>query len=347
MDFNRIGASASPVHTNMIKGRVLQADADVFCYECCDIEESVQQNWGSLRSYIHNMRKAAGAEHVMLHLTMGLKGGREQIATVKPYQENRSNRDPAVSARVWELRHLMANYRTDDCSPVVNVLQEADDSLCQWQLQQIKAHGRRSSIIMSVDKDLWMVEGLHVDPKTHKIYMVEGYGKTEYRDTGNVNPKLVGEGTSWFWHQMIMGDKADNIPGLPMLTGKLANKYVPTKKFNPDRKPLACGEAKAVAMFKGVRDDREACSRVLEAYQEYYTYGGVEMFMEQAFLLWMRRTSKLTDFQDWVIEATGFDLKFTKKQRERLQVYKKLAKELLDESYNKQRTDNHTHAKQR
>jgi hypothetical protein len=276
---------------------------------------------------------------------MGLKGGRDQMATVKPYQENRKQKDPEKSARVWELRHLMANYRTDTVMPVVNMLQEADDSLCQWQRNQISKCGHQNSILMSVDKDLWMVEGLHIEPSTHRIYDVQGFGKAEYRDVGNVDLKLIGEGTCWFWHQMIMGDKADNIPGLPMLTGELANKYVPTKKFNPNRKPLACGEAKAVAMMKTVNDDKAACKMVLHAYQEWYEHGGTEMFMEQAFLLWMRRTTSLTDVVAWLHTVTGFNLTFTQKQLARLQDYKRLATEIQDESYSKQRAVNHNHSK--
>lgn len=329
MNLDAIGAAAAQtdsVGTPIHKGRVLQDDADFHCYECCDLDETANENFQRLKKHIDYKRQMAGAEFVNVHITLGLKGGREQMASVQPYQEKRDNhRDPKIKERVAELRNMLANYKTPTTKPVVNLFQEADDSLAQFQLKQIKEHGVLSSVILSGDKDLWMVEGLHCDPKTGRMYRVAGYGKTEYREVGNVEPKLVGEGTSWFWHQMLIGDKADRIPGLPMISGRLAERYLPNKKPNPKRKALSCGEARAVAILNGVTTEVEAARRVLEAYTDHYGVEAHEMLLEQAFLLWMRRTPKILDVCTYLAEV-GLPIKPTARQLARLDKYKALVK---------------------
>jgi DNA polymerase-1 len=190
------------------------------------------------------------------------------------------------------------------------------------QLERITEFGLQSSVIMSGDKDLWMSEGLHCEQKTGDIYEVKGYGKTEWKEVGNVKPKLVGRGTSWFWHQILHGDGADNIAGLPQLSGKLLNRYLPTKKINAKRASQPCGEAKSYAILKGVTSDRDACTRVLEAYSGQYP-NPVEMLVEQAFLLWMRRTKKLSDVLVF-LNASGLACEFSPAQKQRLEEYKRL-----------------------
>jgi len=328
MDIQNIAASAAEnddLNPKIHAERVLQADADFFCYYCAWTDESIQENFNALKNMLQKKRVMAGAGHINVHLTLGLKGGREQFASVKPYQENRADRDPIKTERVRQLRTMLGNYKTPEITPVVNVFQEADDSLSQMQLARRKELGNNSSIIMSGDKDLWMVEGLHCDPETGRVYNVKGYGSTSYKEVGNVKPKLIGTGTSWFWHQMIMGDTADNIPGLPKLTGRLANKYLPTKTYNPNRKALACGEAKAVAMLNGVTNDYDAMKIVTEAYSDFYRDGWQYMFLEQAFLLWMRRTSKVLDVCDFLKEV-GFNVTPSGEQKDRLKRFKQLAK---------------------
>jgi len=316
-------AESATVENAFVKGRVLQYDADFGCYECAWLDNSIESNIDTLKKHIEVKRKMAGAEHVNVHITLGMKGGRDQMATVKPYQEQRSGKNVEIKERVAILRNFLANYNTEDTTAVVNLLQEADDSLTQMQEQSIKEYGVLSSVIMSGDKDLWMSRGLHCDQKTGRMYLVKGYGKTEYRDVGNTKPKLIGEGTSWFWHQMLHGDTADNIAGLPKLSGKLLNKYLPTKTYNANRKPASCGEAKSTAILHGVTNDKEAARRVLEAYQGHYT-NAVEMLVEQAFLLWMRRTSDIADCIHFLNES-GIHCGFSGAQKKRLQEFKRLA----------------------
>lgn len=328
MDFNAIGKAAALNESGakpIVKGRVLQYDADFACYECAFLDDSVQTNYKQLLKHIDVKRQMAGAQFVNVHLTLGMKGGREQIATVKAYQEQRDPNVP-IKVRVRELRNMLVNTRTETIKPIINTLQEADDSITQHQTAMIKAGKEQLSVCMSGDKDLWMVQGVHCDPKDGYMWTVNGYGKTDYKDVGNVKPKLVGEGTSWFWHQMLMGDKADNIPGLPKLSGRLANIYVPTKKLNPKRTALACGEAKAVAVLKDVKYDQVAAARVYECYLDHYGQQASEMLWEQGFLLWMRRTNSLFDVTKYFAEC-GLDfVKESEAQKDRLREFAKLAK---------------------
>lgn len=323
MDLTKIGAvAASQDSTAPVFGRVLQADADFFCYECAFIDEPFAVNFKNLLQRVEMKRKAARAERVNVFVTLGLKGGRHEMATVKPYQDKRgSTRDPAVSQRVLELRTALGNHRSATITPMVCMFQEADDAICQEQERMIEKFGYQSTVVMSSDKDLWMVRGLHCDSDTGEFTHAQGYGATRYKDVGNKEPKLVGLGTSWFWHQMVMGDAADTIPGLPMLAGVLANRYLPLKTHNPNRGAVKCGEAKAVAMLKDVNSDQEAFNRVFEAYVHHYGNDAKEMFFEQAFLLWMRRKNHVLDALDF-LRPLGFDYKLTKNQRDALETFR-------------------------
>ena len=311
----------------IVPGRILQDDTDFICYQCANLDQTVEYAFKRVLENLDYARRVSGAESVNMHLTMGMKGGRFEMATVQPYQDKRNaKKNPELAYRVTELRNMLANHKSSKFVPIVNIIQEADDSLRQMQYARIQTHGVESSVIRSGDKDLWFSEGLHVDNQG-RFYTVDGYGWTEYREVGNVKPKLIGQGTSWFWHQLIMGDGADNIPGLPKLSGRLLNRYVPTKTYNAKRKAGACGEAKAVAMLDGVTTDAEAATRIMEAYQD--TYGLIEgavMLVEQAFLLWIRRTSKLCEVITFLREC-GLNVSFTTSQALRLQDFGNKVKE--------------------
>jgi hypothetical protein len=332
IDVNTLGNKAVKSHAvvrAVVAGRVLQADVDFHCYECARVNETLKENQTALLKVITAKRKLAGAETVNAHITTGLKGGREQMATVKPYQISRAKgRDPEVQVRVKELRTFLSSLVSDTINVVASSLQEADDAMCQYQGHAIDKHGLQSSVIMSNDKDLWMVQGLHCNSETGEIHEVDGYGYTAYKEVGNVKPKLVGRGTSWFWHQMLIGDGADSIPGLEMLTGKLANVYLPLKKYNRDRADLKCGEAKAVAILKDVHSDKMAALRVFECYYGYYGRRATERMVEQGFLLWMRRTNKLSDVLSYFREC-GLDADFTATQKMALREYLQIARDAV------------------
>lgn len=289
MDFEKLDVTITP-QVKIYKGRVVQADADFYCYFVAKLDESVHSNLHHLLNILETNRKMIGAEHLNAHITMGSKGGRHEMATVKPYQADR--KDSELKTRVRDIRTELANWAGSDTITVIaNVISEADDSISQFHTEYTDG----LSIIDSGDKDLNMNQGVHRDSYSKKLLKVDGYGVTDYREVGNTKPKLVGYGDSWFWHQMLMGDSADDIPGLEKVAPETLNEYIPLKKFNKNRKSAACGEKKAVSILSGVINSREAASRVFDAYSQYYGAQAEERFVEQAFLLWMRRDNNPWD----------------------------------------------------
>lgn len=327
MDFQALGESASKSEVTArqtVKGRVLQYDSDFACYEVSDLDEPLSKSFKRLQEHIEVKRGLAGAEFVYAHITLGSKSGREAMATLKPYQDNRDP-DAPIKVRVRELRHLLANYTSDTVFPVFDHNYEADDMMVRHQHARIKTHGWESSVIMSGDKDLWMGQGYHCDPKTGRLYMVKGYGQTSYKEVGNVKPKLVGEGRSWFWHQMIMGDKADNIPGLEKITNRMLDMYLPLKGRKPRKEgSVASGEAKAVAVLEGVTTDKEAAQRVYQLYWDYYGGSASTRFIEQAYLLWMQRNDNPWDVLDYLHNTCGLKVLPSEEQLRKVAVFKEL-----------------------
>ncbi len=213
-------------HRPIVKGRELQLDADFLCYESADLDEELETNFKALLRNINYKRKMAGAETVAAHITLGSKSGREQMATVKAYQENRDP-DAPIKVRVRELRKVLSKNSDKTITPVFNELYEADDTMCIRQNQRISELGVDSTVLMSGDKDLWMVQGWHCNMKNAQLEQVGGFGTTDYKEVGNKKPKLVGKGTSRFWHQMIIGERNDNIAGLEKLSNSLLDQYQP------------------------------------------------------------------------------------------------------------------------
>jgi DNA polymerase-1 len=83
-------------------------------------------------------------------------------------------------------------------------------------------------------------------------------------------------GSKWFFLQLLQGDTADNIPGLPKLFGQ------------------QCGEARAVKYLAPATDAEQAQDRVMAAYAEHYGAPWSDYLVEQAALLWLRTDAQAT-----------------------------------------------------
>lgn len=302
----------------MVVGRVLQLDADISAYACCNLDETYAENVEILKEYIQIRRIMAGAEFINLHLTIGDKGGRYDIAILKEYQGNRKDRDPEQQIRVRALRSAMAEMHDQPfVTPVIWSDREADDGINIYQRKKMEQSGYNKSVISTTDKDLNMNPGLHMHPDTYEWKEVpDGYGSIRI-DESTSSKKIVGEGTSFFWAQLLMGDSADNISGIPKISAYHNNLFNPTgamlKAKTPDaraklaskRKSTTCGPVLTFTLLKDCQTDKQAYDRVLELYQGYFGSGEItvtkwdgssikttarEIMLSEARLLWMHRT---------------------------------------------------------
>jgi hypothetical protein len=276
-------ANASPMAAGsvpLIPKRTLLVDGDGLAYYCAGNDDT---DAGEARQrLIDKVRGAArivGAERIIILLTASgsHKGHRYAVARVKPYQGQRAN---SRRPKNWQ---VLRDYLHSGSTPFeveATVTAEADDLFGWWAYNYPD-----DVVIYTQDKDMRMLPGMHLDWVSHRVHTVE-YTKAllvERELMYNVVPKdsVFNDkqyGHKWFWLQMLHGDTADNIPGLPKV--ELAGKLKPV------------GEVTAAKFLAGV----DSLPHTVAAY--YTTYYGdrwlVEM-LEQAVLLWMRRVPESWD----------------------------------------------------
>lgn len=264
-------AAASPVETvapPTVPGRVLDVDADMVCYWAGGNDETtVQTSRITALNKIEFMREMSGSESVVCHLTAdsSTKADRRIIATVKPYQgQRKSGRKP----KNWGyLRDFFTNYKGPLFTTKVWATREADDGICYAaHSKPIKLGETPNRVIASADKDMRMIPGWHIDWNTGEMVEVP-FGSFEVWNAAH--DKLFGH--KWFWMQMLQGDTADNIPGLPMLEGK----------------PV--GPKRAEKLLAEASTNEHAADIVTTCYQLEYGDEWLSRFIEQGLLLWMRR----------------------------------------------------------
>lgn len=103
------------------------------------------------------------------------------------------HKDPSKMNRfVPMLRHLAVQ----EGLAIYSTGREADDLIRIWHTQASLAE--QEHVVVSADKDLRCMAGVHYNPRDRKISVVEPY-----------------EATELFYRQLLMGDQSDSIPGLP------------------------------------------------------------------------------------------------------------------------------------
>lgn len=135
----------------------------------------------------------------VMYLTTG-KNFRDEIASTKPYKGNRKKEKPFHFQNLTA--YIKNAYKYKEAIGV-----EADDLLSLDQTDE--------TVICSRDKDLLMVPGWQYGwecgkQKERHLHYVTPEGKL-WMD----GDKLRGEGLSFFYAQLLMGDSVDNIPGCP------------------------------------------------------------------------------------------------------------------------------------
>jgi 5'-3' exonuclease len=223
----------------------------------------------------------------------GRNNFREDIATYQRYKGNRYDKNG--NRIIKQPEHLKAcrQYLIDNYNAAVCDGQEADDALGIAKTK-CNANPDWHSIISTVDKDLLIIPGLHHDMNSGYIQTVDRFGSLGL----DVKGKLRGTGLKFFYAQLLMGDSADWIPGLPKVTPWMKEQF-------GVRRLGGCGPAAALSVLDTAEDEFELYSRVLSCYASYWdgdtcylnwrTGNAVypepeQMLLEQARLLWIRQT---------------------------------------------------------
>lgn len=199
-----------------------------------------------LEEVIEGIKKGTKCKDIKLFLT-GNDNFREEVAVSYPYKGNRKAAKPL---HYNFLRSLMvAEYGAE----VIDG-QEADDALGIAQT--------KDTIIATIDKDLLMVPGKHYNINTGTKIMSKDPGGIKIL-VGEAQPKLVGIGFKWFCAQMLTGDAADNIRGIPRIG--------------------------AMTAYKILKDIKHPVDMWEEIEHQYQKRDMIHRIEENALLLWIRR----------------------------------------------------------
>jgi len=294
-----------------VSGRVAHIDGDFLAYMVAyDDNKSIEDMKHNCDKLAEKLRLMSGAESSVIHLTPkeSNKGGRKEIALLREYQTNRKGKPKP------KYLHLIRAHMADTMNGIQHVTCEADDGMSMAQYTAIAKGERNLSIIITKDKDLCMVPGLQLDWDTGEITdTTDDFGDIRLADD-KVAKKIRGRGWKMFWAQMLTGDAADNISGLPMCCNL---DYLPRGKYKN------CGPVLAYEILKPLKTNKEAFTVVRDLFGIYnsaaneegsefepfkdYRDGRLitasEAFVSEAKLLWMRRKDDPDDVIHWLKET--------------------------------------------
>lgn len=98
---------------------------------------------------------------------------------------------------------------------------ESDDLVRIWATECDKHNKPR--VVVSIDKDLDCIAGIHLNPRSGLIYEIE----EDWAD-------------NHYWKQILMGDATDNIPGIAGIGKVKADAILSFAKDHEERKAVVC-----------------------------------------------------------------------------------------------------------
>lgn len=300
-DLSHLKHELDYVSIPVVKGRTLHIDADFLAYMVSyDATKSLDEMKHNCDAMIERLRAQSGAEHVALHLTHkdSDKGGRYDIAIQREYQGNRKNKPKP------KYLNVIRKWMEDERGAFLYKDREADDGMAE---AQYKAE-HDLTIIATKDKDLCMLPGLQIDWDTGEITDSDdwGYIELEAKESKNKQTtyKLRGRGNKFFWAQLLMGDTADNVKGLP--------KCIHEEYTGGKAKPI--GPVLTYNVLKDVKNNKEAWSIVQKLFKaagehEPFVHWKTgepatwrEVLASEMQILWMRRKPDAKDVFHWLKE---------------------------------------------
>jgi 5'-3' exonuclease len=228
-----------------------------------------------IKHFITDLMKKFDTTKYKVFLTADNKSNfRFKLAKTQPYKGNRDKSiNPNAPGRP-ENYNMIREYLVDYWQAEVVEDIEADDALSIAQMKNINNKALRT-IIVSIDKDLDMVPGWHYNFVTDSLYESNDPGILLLKDK---NKKIYGTGIKWFYAQMLLGDRADNIPGI--------------KGYGP---------VKVLTTLSTIENEADMWNEVRNIYFTYLTESAEKVYdrlYEVADLLWMQRipNEKKSDF---------------------------------------------------
>lgn len=237
-------------------------DADSLLYRCgfAAEGEEVSHALHNLKSQIEKIKEALDCENMDIFIK-GTGNFRNELAQTAVYKGTRTSTVPTHYRALKD--YIIAVHKAKEVDGM-----EADDAVSVelWNNRDPES----GVILAAMDKDLWNTPGWHFNYDPRKW-------KAEYITLSEANRNFI--------HQLLSGDRTDNIPGLPYFTDMVESVYGIRGRV---------GEKKAQKFVEGC-NNREAMMRVWEAYKWYGEDQGWqesvsrEYFVEQGRLLWMTR----------------------------------------------------------
>jgi hypothetical protein len=217
-------------------------DADYLIYRvgfAVNDTEPVEYALATVKSSINGVLDRVANTGHQLYLT-GKGNFRDTLGTIQVYK---GNRDPADRPYYYqEIKDYLINHQ----GAIVVTGQEADDEvgIRQWEKKD------RSTCIVGQDKDLKMIPGWHYNPvKDESCYIT------------------LPEANTFFFFQMLTGDRTDNIPGIKGI-----------------------GDVRAAKLLGPVKGDIIKMKDVVfQKYREQYGEAAESAYAEVSNLLWIRR----------------------------------------------------------
>jgi hypothetical protein len=246
---------------------VIDADQMIYAIGFAAKGDPISYALSTVKKQLAKIQEECDAEERILYVK-GKGNFREDVATTHGYKANRAaSPKPDHYQDIYE--YLVDVQGAIQCDGL-----EADDFVSVELYKDFKAAGgvpeEATLILSSGDKDLRNTPGWHHNPRTGEVVW--------YSDIQSLRH---------FWYQMLAGDRADNIKGLPTLPPLLCKEYGISKRGVGE-----AGAKKLMSMTTGAEDAEEF------VYKLYLEWGNMlgydeqvvkDYILENAQLLWMIR----------------------------------------------------------
>lgn len=284
IDLSKLGDPGYAAKTCLIptpvRGRVINIDGDYFCYHCAGHDDTpVGVARRVYNETLNELARMSGATKVVVHVTHGssTKGDRFLWAKTKPYQGQRKH---SRRPRNWQ---FLRQYAEHDPRSVLYYDREADDGIVKAAWDAYRRNESNLCVTASPDKDMRMGPCMHIDVNTFELTMVADPWDAWISMQKGGKPKAWG--VPQFAYQLLIGDTADNIPGIGRFNNKLCGEKTAfhLMGYMAHREEVSADGSCTTHYLRGDR----AVASVVSMYYDQWGDKFEEMLRERARLLWM------------------------------------------------------------